>query len=171
MKTRISALTVLALALAGVLAASPAKAAPQCDPALVAQAATEIADACPCAGKTNPAGEVVGWKNHGGYVSCVVRTRNAFAKQHDISKSCLRSTARCAARSTCGKREGFVVCRTLDACSDTTADGDPTGTCADDPTIACDTAADCPVLRCSVRSAADICEQQGGVAGTGSCCE
>ena len=35
----------------------------------------------------------------------------------------------------------------------------------------CDTAADCPVLSCSVKSAAETCTDQGGVAATGSCCE
>jgi hypothetical protein len=46
---------------------------------------------------------------------------------------------------------------------------DPSST--DDPTVACDTAADCPVLSCSVKSAAETCTDQGGVAATGSCCE
>ena len=31
-------------------------------------------------------------------------------------------------------------------------------------------AADCPVLRCTIKSAADLCADQGGIAGSGSCC-
>lgn len=164
------ALTIV-LASATFLAAGRASAAPACDPALVAEAAAAIAAACPCAGKTSPAGEVVPWKNHGGYVSCVTRERNKLAKQLDLSKSCVRATTRCAARSTCGKREGFVTCRIPDVCSDTAPDGVATGTCTDDPTIACDTAADCPVLRCSIKSDGDLCTAQGGISGSGSCCE
>lgn len=174
MRTRLwmtTASLALALALTGLLAPH-ASAAPGCDATLVAQAAAEIAAACPCAGKTLPNGEIQPWKNHGGYVSCVTRARNDFAKRNDVSKSCVRSATRCAARSTCGKPYGFVVCRTLDACSDP-APGDDVaaGTCADAPETACDTAADCPVLKCSVKSTAEICEAQSGVAATGSCCE
>ena len=174
MRTRLWMLIALALSIGLTgLAATPAAAArPACDSALVAQAATEVASECPCGGKMLPTGEVQPWKNHGGYVSCVTRARNAFAKHHDISKSCLRSATRCAARSTCGKLDGFVVCRTLDACSDATPGDDvAAGTCADSPETPCDTAADCPVLKCSVKSAADICQAQSGVAASGSCCE
>jgi hypothetical protein len=168
---RLFTLAACTLALTGILA-SRAAAAPACDAALVAQAGAAIAAACPCEGKTNPAGEVTPWKNHGGYVSCVTRERNKQAKDLGISKSCVRQATRCAARSTCGKREGFVVCRQLDACSDALPGDDvAAGVCADDPTVACDTAADCPVLSCSVKSAAEICTDRGGVASTGSCCD
>jgi len=144
--------------------------APSCDPAVVDAARAEIAATCPCAGKTNPAGEVVPWKNHGQYVSCVTRTRNSLAKNLDISKSCLRRVTPCGARSTCGK-PGFATCRTPDECSDTVADGVAEGTCADDPSVICDTAADCPAIRCSIKHSADLCEAMGGIPGTGSCCD
>ena len=171
MRIRLFTLTACVLALGG-LAVSRASAAPACDPALVEQAAAAIAAECPCDGRTNPAGEVSPWKNHGGYVSCVARERNRQAKQLGLSKSCVRTATRCAARSTCGKREGFVTCRTPDLCSDQQqGDGAQDGTCADDPTIACDTAADCPVLRCSIKSSAEICAERGGIAATGSCCD
>jgi hypothetical protein len=157
--------------LASLLGAERALAAPACDPAVVADVAAQVEAACPCAGKTSPSGEVTAWKNHGQYVSCVTRERNRLAKQLGLSKSCVRQTTRCAARSTCGKREGFVTCRTPDLCSDVNPDGIAEGTCSDDPAIACDTAADCPVLRCTIKSAADLCTAQGGIAGSGSCCD
>jgi hypothetical protein len=144
---------------------------PTCDPAAVAAVADGVEAACPCAGKTAPTGEVTVWKNHGGYVSCVARERNRLAKQFEVSKSCLHGTTRCAARSTCGKRDGFVTCRIPDVCSDPTPDGIAAGTCGDDPTIACDTAANCPVLSCSIKSSPDLCSAQSGIAGTGSCCD
>lgn len=171
MRLRLFTLAACTMLLGGVLG-SQAFAAPACDPALVEQAGAAIAAACPCGGKVNGAGEVTPWKNHGGYVSCVARERNQQAKTLGLSKSCVRTAARCAARSTCGKREGFVVCRQLDSCSDPLpGDGTIAGTCTDDPTVACDTVADCPVLSCSVKSAAEICTDQGGVAATGSCCD
>lgn len=171
MRFRVFVLASCTILLAGLLG-SPAAAAPACDADLVAQAGAAIAAACPCGGKVNGAGEVTPWKNHGGYVSCVARERNRQAKALGLSKSCVRTAARCAARSTCGKREGFVVCRHLDTCSDALpGDGVAAGLCSDDPTVACDTASDCPVLSCSVKSASDICTDQGGVAATGSCCD
>jgi hypothetical protein len=151
-------------------AATAAQAAPACDPEDVAAIGAAIAEACPCEGRTNPAGEVVPWKNHGQYVSCVARERNRLARDLEVSKSCLRTAVKCGARSTCGK-PGFVTCRTPDECSDTLPDGDPTGTCADDSTIACDTAADCPVLRCSTKSSEEACTERGGIPGTGTCCD
>lgn len=171
MRIRIFTLAACVAAFTGLLA-SRASAAPACDPALVEQAAAAIAAECPCEGRTNPAGEVTAWKNHGGYVSCVARERNRQAKQLGLSKSCVRTATRCAARSTCGKREGFVTCRTPDLCSDALpGDGVAEGACSDDPTIACDTAADCPVLRCTIKSSAELCAEQGGIAATGSCCD
>jgi hypothetical protein len=154
----------------GAAGGSSALAAPSCDADAVAAIGAAIAEACPCEGRTNPAGEVVPWKNHGQYVSCVARERNRLARDLEVSKSCLRQAVKCGARSTCGK-PGFVTCRTPDECSDTLPDGDPTGTCADDPTIACDTAADCPVLRCSTKSSEEACTSRGGIAGTGTCCD
>jgi hypothetical protein len=152
------------------LGANRAHAAPTCDPAAVAAADAAIQATCPCAGKTDPSGTVTAWKNHGQYTSCVTRERNRQAKQLQISKSCLNDTS-CAARSTCGKRSGFVTCRIPDVCSDPTPDGVAAGTCADAPTIACDTAADCPVLHCSIKSSSDLCSAKGGISGVGSCCD
>lgn len=170
MRMRLFTLTCTML-LGGILSAQ-AYAAPTCDPDAVAKAGAAIAAACPCDGKMNGAGEVTPWKNHGGYVSCVARERNRQAKDLDLSKSCVRTAARCAARSTCGKRDGFVVCRQLDDCSDPLpGDGTADGVCAEDPTAACDTASDCPVLSCSVKSSSELCSAQGGVPATGSCCD
>lgn len=163
--------TTFALALGSVALVGTAEAAPACDPAVVEAVAAEIAATCPCDGGTSPSGEVTPWRNHGRYVSCVARTRNKLAKQLGLSKSCLRTAVRCSARSTCGKREGFVTCRTPDLCSDPVADGVAEGTCSDDPSIACDTAADCPVLRCTIKSSAERCLDRGGIPATGSCCD
>jgi hypothetical protein len=173
MRTRLLGLITFAalVGLASSVGAGRALAAPACDPDAVAVVAAQVAATCPCEGKTSPSGELTAWKNHGQYVSCVGRERNRLAKQLQLAKSCVRTATRCAARSTCGKREGFVSCRIPDPCSDPTPDGSAEGACSDDPTIACDTAADCPVLRCSIKSRADLCAAQGGIAGTGSCCD
>ncbi|MBM4266094.1 MAG: hypothetical protein FJ144_05680 [Deltaproteobacteria bacterium] len=162
----------IGLATAGLVLALavPAFAAPACDPADIEAAAAAIAEACPCDGRVSPSGAVTPWNNHGQYVSCVVRERNQVAKDLELPKPCLRRVASCGARSSCGK-PGFVTCRIPDECSDLVADGVAEGTCADDPEVACDTAADCPVLRCSTKASVEKCEERGGIAGTGSCCD
>ena len=162
---------VSTMSLVTVVAPGTAQAAPACDPAAMETASAEIEAACPCEGRTNGNGEVVPWKNHGQYVSCVAVERNHLAKDLDLSKSCLRRVVSCGARSNCGKPD-FVTCRIPDECSDALpGDGVAEGTCADAPEIACDTAADCPILHCSTKSSAEHCEARGGIAGTGSCCD
>jgi hypothetical protein len=72
--------------------------------------AAAVAAACPCDGQPLPSGGVQPWRNHGRYVSCVVRLRNALRKGRCFTDDSQRRTlARCAARSTCGK-SGAVLC-------------------------------------------------------------
>ena len=75
--------------------------------------AASLAETCPCEGKMQPDGSTAPYKNHGQYVSCVVRFRNQLRKS-DCPKDTLHTVARCAARSTCGK-EGSTVVTTLTA--------------------------------------------------------
>ena len=63
--------------------------------------AASLAETCPCEGKMQPDGSTAPYKNHGQYVSCVVRFRNQLRKS-DCPKDTLHTVARCAARSTCG---------------------------------------------------------------------
>jgi hypothetical protein len=129
-----------------------------------------LATACPCDGGAQP------WKNHGGYVSCVVRYRNALRKAGCLDDAAKRTIASCAARSTCGK-EGAVLCCVYDAsgtCDDALpGDGTAAGVCSSDGTTACDTATDCiTVVRGpKVAKDADKCVANGGTSvGGGSVC-
>ncbi len=121
-----------------------------------------IADACPC-----------DQRNHGQYVSCVVRHRNDLRRQGCLDAAANRQIARCAARSTCGK-EGRVVCCFVVSegeCSDLSpGDGMADGTCSN-VDRACDTAANCTVFRGRVRRDEPSCVAAGGQsAGEGSAC-
>ena len=133
--------------------------------------ATAIETTCPCEGRMLPNGGVQPWKNHGQYVSCVVHLRNALRKGHCFADDSLRRTlARCAARSTCGKEGRVVCCLPTDAtCTDPTPDGIPTGTCSNDASRACDTAANCAKMRVS-HDAMECAADGGKSAGAGSLC-
>lgn len=128
-----------------------------------------VAATCPCDGIQG-----VPWRNHGKYQSCVVRLRNALNKQ-GCPPEALKTIARCAAKSTCGKA-GFVLCcadSSVGTCSDTTpGDGSKDGTCSNDATIACDTNADCTVGVPHIKRSATVCTDRPGyyVSGTGSVC-
>jgi hypothetical protein len=135
-----------------------------CDPAAVEAALADIAATCPCEGRTDETGALVPWKNHGKYVRCVAQATKAAVAESSgaLTRRCLKQSVRCAARSTCGKREGIVNCTftTSGTCSG--------GTCDDGEECATD--ADCAVSRCSFRPSAEACTASGGVAGLGSCC-
>ncbi len=130
-----------------------------------------LADACSCdANHGQP------WKNHGQYVSCVVRFRNDLRKQGCLDADAKRTIASCAARSTCGK-DGAVLCCVYD--SSGVCNGDPTpgdtvagGTCSNDATHACDTDLDCVTARGpKVSRHEENCTDKGGTAvGGGSIC-
>ena len=132
-------------------------------------AGVAIAEACPCDGHGQP------WKNHGQYVSCVVRFRNDLRKQGCLDAEAKRQIARCAARSTCGK-EGAVLCCVYDTsgtCNDALpGDAIAEGVCSNDAAVACDTSLECvtatgpKVVRHEER-----CTARGGTAvGGGSAC-
>ena len=134
-------------------------------------AGAALSAACPCG--TDSHGQ--SWKNHGQYVSCVVRFRNDLRKQGCLDAESQRTIARCAARSTCGK-EDFVLCCVYDTsgvCDDPLpGDGTAAGTCSNDDTIACDTDTDCiTVGDPKIKHSADACTDHGGTpVGGGSVC-
>ena len=126
-----------------------------CDnPTLAEQVRAQIANTCVCNSATN----------HGRYVSCVAHAvRDAVA--NGLPTNCKGTVTRCAARSTCGKKTGFVTCcfATPGKCAN--------GMCAGSDTP-CSTDTECPArTRCSVKSSSDHCTAQGGSPGTGSCCD
>jgi hypothetical protein len=108
--------------------------------------------------------------NHGRYVSCVARAVNDLVRNHGFPVNCKGAVTRCAARSTCGKKTGFVTCA---VCSP--------GTCTDnhcdDGVTFCSDSSTCPPVlnRCSTKSDAALCQpRQDGtftVPGSGSCCD
>ena len=113
----------------------------------------QILAQCPCNG------------NHGQYVSCVAHAVRDAVRNGEVETNCKGAVTRCAARSTCGKKDGFVTCAICEpgTCTD--------GLC-DDGSTACGVDADCPsvVNKCSVKSTAEKCEARGGIVGSGSCC-
>jgi hypothetical protein len=133
-----------------------------------------IAAECPCGGKVLPDLSVAPWKNHGKYVSCVVRYRNRLRKAGCFGDddTLRRTIARCAARSTCGK--STVLCCTYDlgTCNDP-APGDlvAAGTCSNDAAVVCDTAADCTKSSAHIAHDSAACVADGGTdVGSGSVC-
>src|SRR5437667_12567915 len=53
-------------------------------------------------------------KNHGQYVSCVVGKVREAVRTRELDVNCKGKVVRCAARSTCGKKSGFVTCLTCE---------------------------------------------------------
>jgi hypothetical protein len=141
-----------------------------------ADAALALAEACPCAGKAMPDGSVQPWKNHGQYVSCVVRLRNKLRKAGCLTDEARRSIARCAARSTCGKTSAVLCCLVegTGVCNDPMP-GDlvAAGTCSNDALLPCDTDVDCTKTRSTVAKDEAACVAAGGavVPEGGSVCE
>ena len=133
-----------------------------------------LAEMCPCDGTTMPDDSAQPWRNHGKYVSCVVRYRNALRKAGCFTDDSVRRTlARCAARSTCGK-VGAVLCCSYEmgTCNDP-APGDmvAAGVCSNDAALACDVDADCTKSHASVARDEAVCAERGGtVVGGGSVC-
>jgi hypothetical protein len=138
-----------------------------------ADLALAVATACPCDGLGRADGGVDPWRNHGRYVSCTVRYRNALRKAGCLTDEAKRTIARCAARSTCGK-DGAVLCCVYEPCecSDPLpGDGTAAGVCSDDALTACDTDADCTKSTSSVARDEAACLERGGTpVGTGSVC-
>jgi hypothetical protein len=134
-----------------VLFTTPARAGCN-DPDLVTVRDAILA-ACPCSG------------NHGLYVSCVARAVRDAVTSGQLDTNCKGKVVRCAARSTCGKKEGFVTCTRC-------VPGTCTGDVCDDGVTPCADSSTCPqvVDRCSTKSSAALCAARGGIAGSGSCC-
>ena len=152
-------------ALALMFMATPARA--DC-PADVGAA---LAAACPCSGPATGGT----WKNHGQHQKCVVHFRNNLRKHHCLTAATQNKVASCSARSTCGKADAVLCCVVsgTGTCNDPTpGNGSKDGTCSNDATVACDTAADCTALKGpKVRRNATACTDRGGyVSGTGSVC-
>jgi hypothetical protein len=164
-----SFLTIALLAIAG-----PAFAQSACptDGSCPADVGACLAESCPCSAP----GNAPAWKNHGQYVKCVVHLRNDLRKAGCLDDDAKRTIAKCAAKSTCGKKESFTRCCFYDTsgvCSDTVADGVPAGTCSNDAAIACDTSTDCITVTSGPKlsSSAENCTDRGGVdIGDGSVC-
>ncbi|HWP66188.1 MAG TPA: hypothetical protein VNO26_09770 [Candidatus Limnocylindria bacterium] len=134
-----------------------------------------LAEQCPCEGRTMPDLSVRPWQNHGQYVSCVVRYRNALRKAGCFAdRAERREIARCAARSTCGKTNRYRCCTYVaNTCNDP-APGDiiAEGTCSHDPLLPCDVDADCTASSARIVRDAEQCTADGGVVvGDGSVCE
>jgi hypothetical protein len=130
--------------------------------------------ACPCAGKMLPNDSVAPWRNHGQYVSCVVRFRNGLRKAGCLSDATRTTIARCAARSTCGKSDAVLCCTyTTGVCNDPMpGDSTAAGTCSNDPTKVCDTSADCTEGHGHLAHDDASCTATGGVdVGAGSVCD
>src|SRR5262249_37443684 len=88
-------LTAGAIAVAAALSwPGGAKAQVDCDAERCA-AQAQIDAACPCDQATN----------HGEHVRCVAAQVKSL-----VSKECRGKVVRCAAKSTCGKKDGFVAC-------------------------------------------------------------
>jgi hypothetical protein len=115
---------------------------------------------CPCTG------------NHGQHVSCVAHKVKDAVDSGELDVNCKGRVVRCAARSTCGHKEGFVTCSTC-----------APGTCSngfcDDGTTGCADSSTCPAVltRCSKKSDASHCFVSASappgstaVVGSGSCC-
>src|SRR5262245_41816075 len=135
--------------------------------------AAGVEEACPCDGKLNPDTTVTPWKSHGQYVSCSVRYRNALRKNDCAPREELRLMARCAARSTCGKPEGTVVCCFSDTgtCVDPTPGDATPATCSNDSEVSCSVDADCTSMHGRVRPDDVTCTTDGGTPmGGGSVC-
>jgi hypothetical protein len=151
---------------------APALAQDDCEAARCA--AQDALNACPCTVMNGKA-------NHGQYVSCVAHVLKDLRDSGDIPTSCRGKIQRCAARSTCGKKEGFVICQIpTDTCNVGQGSCDPVtltcvgnsnlpcgvdtdcGVCADDATLGCQTDLDCG-SRCKISSSAERCAARNGV--------
>jgi len=150
----------LGLALAGGLAlfASPATAA--CTDPDAPAVRDEILAACPCTG------------NHGQHVSCVAHAVKDAVSSGRLDVNCKGKVVRCAARSTCGKKSGFVTCTVCEP-------GICTNGLCDDGVTTCTDSSECAaqVRRCSTKSDESRCAVPGSapagstvVVGSGSCC-
>ena len=146
-------------ALLGALAAvalCTASAFARCDDPAAAEAVrARIASTCVCTEATN----------HGQHVSCVAHELRQAVLSGELPVNCKGAVVRCAARSTCGKRVGFVTCCFA-------APGVCDGGLCQDGTTACTLSTECPVVtKCRTKSSTEACTTLGGSPGSGSCCD
>jgi hypothetical protein len=143
----------LALVVAAPLVFSAANARAGCNDPDLETVRDGILASCPCTG------------NHGQYVSCVAHAVREAVTSGTLDVNCKGKVVKCAARSTCGKKEGFVTCTVC-------VPGTCTEGLCDDGTTGCADSTQCPqvVDRCSTKSDAARCEAKGGIVGVGSCC-
>src|SRR5258705_8932495 len=82
----------------GAAASASAKCEPTVEPdrSDIATARAAVAANCDCAAAAS----------HGAYVSCAAQQVEATL----VNRSCRGHVKRCASRSTCGKKPGFVTC-------------------------------------------------------------
>lgn len=176
MKKFVTLLALVVLASARTATAQPSSACPT--EGCPTDVGACLAETCPCSAPGN--GNGAAWKNHGQYVKCVVHLRNDLRKAGCLDDEAKRSIAKCAARSTCGKKESFTRCCFYDTsgvCEGDPAPGDTVaaGACSNsgDTPVACDTDTDCiTVLRGpKLSSTVENCTDHGGVdIGDGSVC-
>jgi hypothetical protein len=145
---------IFALALAGGFSLLASISHAGCNDPDVDSVRATINSECPCTG------------NHGQYVSCVTHHVREAVSSGQLDVNCKGAVTRCAARSTCGKKSGFVTCAICDP-------GTCTSGLCDDGTTACADSSTCPLVlnRCSTKSTTEHCADRGGFAGTGSCCD
>ena len=169
MKHSLIILSFVALLLVPTLA--PAKGRPEPMPCPTDVPAA-LAAACPCDGKLMPNDAVAPWRNHGQYVSCVTRYRNALRKAGCLTNDLKRALTRCAARSTCGKSGAVLCCLSETGTCNDEVPGDVTpGTCSTNPATTCTTDAECTVTRARLSRDEASCVADGGTAGgSGSLC-
>src|SRR5436190_16135151 len=136
---------VFALAMVGAVALFASAARAGCSDPRVDSVRATINSECTCTG------------NHGQYVSCVAHHVRDAVRNGDIDGTCKGAVTRCAARSTCGKKSGFVTCAICEA-------GTCTAGLCDDGTTACADSSQCPPVlnRCSTKSSAEACDAKGG---------
>jgi hypothetical protein len=169
-----SAIRIMIVACLGLPAGAWAKRLlPVPCPSRLAMAA-ELAETCPCAGKTRPDGSVAPWKNHGRYVGCIAHFRNTLRKRRCLTRDEKRAMIRCAAHSTCGKPNLLLCCVVQTGTCNDPIPGDLTlvGTCSNDATLACDSDVNCTKSVGHIVRDEASCTSDGGVVGVpGSVCD
>jgi hypothetical protein len=151
---------IVGLVLAGGIALSGLQARAACTDPDANAVRDDILASCPCTG------------NHGQHVSCVAHKLKDAVSSGLLDVNCKGKVVRCAARSTCGHKDGFVTCAICDP-------GTCTNGLCDDGVTTCDEITPCPAVlrRCSTKSDASKCvvpssagEGTTVVVGSGSCC-
>ena len=151
---------VLGVLFAGGLALAASSAPAACTDPDAPAVRDDILASCPCTG------------NHGQHVSCVAHKVKDAVSSGLLDVNCKGKVVRCAARSTCGKKDGFVTCSVCDP-------GTCTNGLCDDGVTTCTDSSECAAVlrRCSTKSDPSKCVVPASappgatvVVGSGSCC-